>query len=288
MLPWCSGNRMTLKFTERHTSHTALSFEVKEVLFWERSEYQDIQVIFTPDWGKILILDGLVMLTEKDEFIYHEMIVHPPLLTHPSPREVLVIGGGDGGAAREILRHPEVENIEVCEIDEKVIEVSRKFFPQVAKSFSDSRVKINIRGGAGYLQEKREDFDVIIVDSTDPSALSDELFTQDFYKNLHKALREDGLGVLQSQSIMLTPGWVKKIFTGLRKVFPGVWLYLAPIPTYPGGIWSFTLVSKKYSPLEDFSLPRWEKISSQLRYFNPSIHRASFDLPGFVKKILEE
>ena len=279
---------MELWFTEKHTPNTSLSFKVKEVLYSSHSKFQDIKVIETYDWGKVLLLDGLVMLTEKDEFIYHEMIVHPLLFTHPNPSRVLVIGGGDGGTIREVSRHKEVKVIELCEIDDEVIKVSKEFFPQLAHSFYDPRVKIHIEEGSKFLKHKNSIYDIIIVDSTDPTQVCESLYSEEFYHSLFESIKEDGMIVIQSESIIITPQRVKDIYVKVRNIFPQIWLYLVPIPTYPGGIWSFTLASKRYSPLENFNRKRWENFPYSLKYFTPEVMRASFSLPPFVKKIIEE
>ncbi|NOZ63878.1 MAG: polyamine aminopropyltransferase [Caldiserica bacterium] len=277
---------MELWFSEEHTDHTRLSFRVEKVLYSDYSKYQRIDVLETPDWGKVLLLDGKVMLTEKDEFIYHEMITHPALFIHPSPQRILVIGGGDGGTVREITRHKKVKEIDLCEIDKAVIEISRQYFPHLSEKLSDRRVKIHVEDGGEFINKKKNYYDIIIIDSTDPSEVSQGLFTSEFYEMVSKSLNEGGILIVQSESVINNPQLVKDIYWKIKKSFPQTYLYWAPIPTYPGGIWTFTLGSKKYSPLEDFLQDYWERFNQELRYYNPSIHRAAFALPNFVEKEL--
>lgn len=278
---------MEFWFTEEHTDHTHFSLRVEKVLLSLHSKYQRIEVLETPDWGKVLLIDGKIMLTEKDEFIYHEMIAHPALFTHPNPDRILVIGGGDGGTVREITRHKKVKEIDLCEIDEAVIEVSQKYFPYLSKGFSDSRVNIHIEDGSKFIKKKKNHYSVVIIDSTDPSQLSNELFTPHFYHSVKQSLQEDGILVVQSESIITHPQLVRDIYLKIKKSFPHTWLYLATIPTYPGALWTFTMGSKKYSPVKDFLKEYWESFNIELKYYNSSVHYASFTLPNFVQKELE-
>ncbi len=277
---------MELWFSEEHTDHTRLSFRVEKVLASVYSKYQRIDVLETPDWGKVLLLDGKVMLTEKDEFIYHEMITHPSLFIHPAPQRILIIGGGDGGTVREITRHKKVKEIDLCEIDEAVIEVSRRFLPHLSEKLSERRVKIYLEDGEKFINEKKNHYDIIIIDSTDPSEVSQGLFTAEFYEVVSNSLHEEGILIVQSESVINNPQLVKDIYWNIEKSFPHTYLYWAPIPTYPGGIWTFTMGSKKYSPVKDLLLDYWESFKPELRYYNPSVHRAAFALPNFVEQEL--
>ncbi len=278
---------MELWFTEEHNSSTRFSIKVEEVLFTGRSSFQRIDVLKTLEWGKVLVLDGLVMLTEKDEFIYHEMITHPVLFSHPHPEKVLVVGGGDGGTVREIVKHKEVKKVEVIEIDKMVIEVCKKYLPQVSQGFEDKRVSIINGDGAQIIKKKKREYDVIIIDSTGPGTIGKVLFEKEFYKDVYKALKEEGIMVAQSESVINDPEWSRGVYRNLKDIFPIVQMYLSYIPTYPGGIWSFTLGSKRFSVKEIIQSQRWKRENIQTRYYNPEVHFASFKLPNFVAKLLE-
>jgi len=271
-------------FTELNKERVGLTLKVSRVLYSVVSDFQRIDVIETEEFGKALVLYGSIMITEKDEFVYHEMISHIPLAVHPAPSRVLIIGGGDGGALREVLKHPQVETARIVEIDPKVVEVCKRFFPDLAGCFDDPRAKLIHDDGARFVANAHEKFDLVISDSSDPVGPAEVLFRQSFYRDVFNALDENGIFVAQSESPLFHADNVHKIYKNLRAVFPIVMMYLAHIPTYPSALWSFAFCSKHYHPLDDFR-PDAANISG-LHYYNPDIHRGAFALPNYVKTLL--
>lgn len=270
---------MDLWFEEKHTPNLTIGLKVRATLHREKTPFQDLAVIDTFQFGRALILDGVIQTTEGDEFVYHEMITHVPLFTHPDPRRVLVIGGGDGGTVREILKHPGVERVTLVEIDRRVIEVSRELLPGISGRLDDPRVEIVIGDGIEYTARAEGEFDVIIVDSTDPVGPAVGLFAADFYRSVFRALRPDGLFVAQTESPFINEDLIRRVLGDVRGIFPLVRMYTADVPTYPCGLWSFTLGSRRYDPL-DVAPERF--FSIETRYYTPEVHRRAFMLPRFV------
>ncbi|MFT8362769.1 MAG: polyamine aminopropyltransferase [Sporolactobacillus sp.] len=281
---------MELWFTEKHTDDVNFSIKVDRQLYSGMSDFQRIDVFDSPEFGRFLTLDGYMMLTEKDEFIYHEMIVHVPMMVHPNVRRVLVIGGGDGGAVRELTRYPAIEHIDLVEIDPQVVAVCRDFLPQTASKLDDPRVAIHYEDGLKFVRMCADAYDLIIVDSTDPFGPGEGLFTKEFYGNCYKALREDGLMVNQQESPFYPKDALAMQRAHQRIVasFPISRVYQAHIPTYPSGHWLFGFASKRWHPLTDFKPARWKALNLATRYYNSSIHTGSFALPNYVKKLLED
>jgi len=279
---------LDLWFSEKHDDKIAISLKVKETLHHEVSDFQIIDVIDTEYYGKMLLLDGMVMTTEKDEFIYHEMISHIPMLSHSNPVDVLVIGGGDGGTVREVLKHPSVKRVVLCEIDEKVILASKKYLPSIASKMDDPRVKIEIRDGVAFIAEHKNSFDVILIDSTDPLGPGVGLFTEEFYTNVKQALKPGGIMTNQSESPIADKKEIGLIYPLLRKVFNIVKPYVAPIPTYPSGYWSWAYCSESVEPLSNINENIASEIEKTTKYYNKEIHRAAFALPNFVKELTGE
>ncbi|MEM0155479.1 MAG: polyamine aminopropyltransferase [Thermoplasmataceae archaeon] len=266
-------------FSERYSDNLQLSFRVMDQLLSVKTDFQRIDLFETYDFGKLLSIDGTVQITEKDEFVYHEMITSVPYyIINERPKNALIVGGGDGGAAGELLKLG-LERITNVEIDSQVVEVSKKFFPKLASSFLDKRVNLIIGDGADYLKNTREKFDIIIVDSTDPVGPAEVLFHEDFYRTVKDALTPHGVMVTQSGSPFYQPEGLKLAWNGLKKVFKHVSVYTAFIPTYPSGFWSFTLGS------DTAMSGRTDKVKSG-RYFNSEILKGSFSLPQFVKDLL--
>lgn len=261
----------------------SLQTKIKNVLYHKRSRYQEIAVLETEKLGRMLVIDGITMLTEFDEFAYHEMISHVPLLVHRKPSRVLIIGGGDGGAVREVVKHPEVESVHLCEIDEEVVSVSRKFLPALASSLDDPRVKIFYEDGARFVAEHPNAYEVIIVDSTDPLGPGQILFQQEFYKNMKQALSEEGLAVTQCESIYLHRNVIEGVFSFARHLFPRLGYYYTLVPTYPSGLIGFFFCSLKRDPVKDMDEGRADLLK-ELRYYTPALHRASFALPFFATR----
>jgi len=274
---------LELWFSEYQTKNVKISFRIKEVLYTKESKYQKIAVYETEDYGRLLTLDDTVMLTTRDEFVYHEMISHVPMLTHGSASKVLVIGGGDGGTVRELLKHP-VSEIHLVEIDEDVIETSKKYFPTVSCGLTDPRVKIFCEDGIEFLKNNKG-YDVVIVDSTDPIGPAVGLFSVEFYKNVFDALNDNGILVAQTETPILFPDLVRKIYRDMSSVFPFTNMYTAVIPTYPGAFWTFTMGSKTIDPVskEISSLPVLET-----KYYSKELHKSYFILPPFVKNLISE
>lgn len=280
---------MDLWFTEHYSEQGArLGFEVKKVLHSEETSFQRIDVIESTHFGRILLIDGLVMLTERDEFIYHEMIAHVPINVHPNPQRVLVIGAGDGGTLRELVKHPEIKHIDLVEIDKSVHDVSKKFFPTIASGYDDDRVQCHWQDGVRFVKEKNENYDLIIIDSTDPYGPGEGLFSSAFYQDCFNLLTNNGILVNQSESPQWTPQYVKGIHKKLSAIFPIFSFYQAFIPTYPSGHWLFGFASKNLHPIDDQKPNRWLEKKLNTSYYNIEIHKASFALPNFIHQLLEE
>lgn len=272
-----------LWFTERQTSNLALSLKVNRTLYRQQSAYQEIAVLDTLEYGRTITLDGMVQATVFDEFVYHEMIVHVPMRTHPRPKNVLVIGGGDGGTVREICKYPGVEKVTLVEIDGEVIKAAQAFFPELSISLEDSRLEIKIEDGISYINSLNQCYDIIIIDSTEPMGAAAGLFDTPFYKAVYTALKEDGIMVAQTESPFVNKDLIRQVFNKLDNFFPLCQLYLASIPSYPSGLWSFTMGSKQYHPLE----PEGSYIPGNLKYYTPEVHLSSFVLPPFVQELLK-
>ncbi len=277
---------MGLWFTETHKDKVGLSFKIKNILYENDSPFQKVTVVDTIAYGKMLLLDELVMTTEKDEFIYHEMITHIPMLAHKNPEKVLVIGGGDGGTIREVLKHPSVKEVVLCEIDQLVVDVCKKYLPSISCELDNPKVKINIEDAVKYISTKKNEFDIILIDSTDPLGPGVGLFTEEFYTNVKNALKPDGIMAAQSESPILCQEEVKLIYPLLKKVFPIVKPYVATVPTYPGALWSWSFCSKGILPLENINEKMATTIENQAKYYNRAVHNAVFALPNFVKELI--
>ncbi len=281
---------MELWFTEKHTEHVKLSIQVDEQLYSSQSEFQRIDIFSSKEFGKFLTLDGYMMLTEKDEFIYHEMIVHVPMAVHPCVKKALVIGGGDGGTVRELVRYPEIEHIDVVEIDEEVVEACRRYLPQTACGFADERVHIYYDDGLKFVRKFVEEYDLILVDSTDPFGPGEGLFTKEFYGNCYKALQADGIMVNQHESPFYPNDAtaMQRAHKRIVESFPISKVYQAHIPTYPSGHWLFGFASKKYHPLDGQDVARWKARGIKTRYYNEQLHKGAFALPNYVEELLEK
>ncbi|PWA12911.1 spermidine synthase [Pueribacillus theae] len=281
---------MELWFSERHTPHVKLSIRVEKQLYSAQSEYQRIDVFESKEFGRFLTLDGYLMLTEKDEFIYHEMITHVPMAVHPNPQNILVIGAGDGGAVRELVRYQQVEHIDLVEIDGLVIDVCKTYLPQIASGFDEPRVHIHLEDGVKFVRSCENKYDLIIVDSTDPFGPGEGLFTKEFYGSCYKALREDGIMVNQHES----PFYVgdatamQRAHKRIVDSFPISYVYQAHIPTYPSGHWLFGFASKAYHPISDLNMEAWNELGIKTRYYNTKLHAGAFSLPTYVEELLKD
>ena len=263
----------------------ALKVRITKSLEKVKSEFQEIEVVESEPFGKILLIDGIIMLTDADEFCYHEMITHIPLCVHPKAQKVLVIGGGDGGTVREILKHDSVNEVDVCEIDEKVIEISRRHFPYLANSFNDPKVKVYCEDGNKFIKNHKDEYDIIIVDSSDPVGPAEILFRREFYEAMYQALKNNGIVVTQAESFFYHKKIIKSLFSFIKEIYPISEYYYTLVPTYPSGIIGFTFCSKKYHPIQDFNETEILKLNG-LKYYNKEIHKASFALPAFVQEYI--
>lgn len=277
---------MDIWVREVHNGISETSFKIKRTLFSGRSPFQQIDIVETWGLGRMLLNDGLFMVAERDEFVYHEMIAHVPLLVHPAPRRVLVIGGGDGGTVREILKHPDVLEVVLVEIDALVVEACRRHLPSVAAGLDDSRVAICIEDGTCFVAREQAPFDVIIVDSTDPIGPAEPLFNREFYRQAARMLTDDGILITQAESPFYDQHLQRPMLTRQRPFFKYLFMYLLSNLIYPGGLWSLGFGSKRLHPLKDFDPQRFLTSGISTRYYNPGIHQAAFMLPTFVRKEL--
>ena len=271
---------------EKHENFS-LKFKVNKVLFSGKSEFQTVDVVETEQLGNMLLNDGLIMCTEKDEFIYHDMIAHVPLFVHPNPKKVLVIGGGDGGTAREVLRHPSVEKCVMVEIDKMVVDASIAHLPVTACAFENPKLELHIDDGLKFVKNTKEKFEVILVDSTDPIGPAQPLFGKDFYQDIYNCLSDDGIVVSQGESPFYEVPMQKKLMGIIHEIFPKSLIYNFSNLTYPGGLWSFTFGSKKYHPIQDFNADKVKSFAGEFKYYNEQIHSGAFFLPSFMKKELQ-
>lgn len=272
----------SLWFTETDRDNLKLNYRIRKVIYCGKSEFQHIMILDSYDFGRILVLDGIVQTTEIDGFIYNEMISHIPMSFHPCARRILIIGGGDLGAACELVKYSRIEQIDVCEIDETVVKLVREFMPALAGNSDDPRINIVFRDGVKFVEKlEPASYDIVIVDSSDPIGPAVQLFESSFYKNIHRTLKSDGLMVCQSQSPIFQRAMFEQTFQRIDKLFPLAKVYLYTVPTYPGGLFSFTLGSKIYeqSFLENCSL-------TDTSYVNADILEQCFLLPVFIKTML--
>lgn len=277
---------MELWFNEKQTETFGISVRVKETLVTEKTEYQDLAIVDTYEFGRMLTLDGMVMTTIKDEFTYHEMMAHPILAAHPNPRHVLIVGGGDGGVVREVLKHPKVEKVVHVEIDGKVIEYSKKYLPEIAVGLSDPRVEVIVGDGFMHIHENKNKYDVVMVDSTEPIGPAVPLFERGFFQGIYEALKEDGMFVAQTDNPWFKADLIQKVNRDIKEIFPIARLYTANVPTYPSGLWTFQIGSKKHDP-STVELDNDFLQNMETKYYTPAIHKACFALPRFVEELVK-
>lgn len=277
-------------FSEYHTPDVKLSLRVNKPLYSKESDYQRIDVFETPEFGRVLTLDGNIMLTERDEFIYDEMVVHVPMAVHPSIHDVLVIGAGDGGVVRELTRYQQIQCIDLVEMDEEVLRTCREFLPSNVDRLNDERVHVYYANALKFIRNCEAEYDLIIVDSTDPFGPSEGLFTREFYGNCYKALREDGIMVNQQGSPFYQEDAqaMKRSHKRIVSCFPISRVYQAHIPTYAAGYWLFGFASKKYHPIDDLDAERWQDYGLKTKYYTTRLHVGSFYLPAFLEEMLQE
>jgi len=281
---------MPLQYNEYYNEKTGLTIGLKKLLYSKQTDYQLVEVYETDTWGNLMTIDGMVMLSERDEFVYHEMLSHVAMFTHPEPKRVLIIGGGDGGTAREVLKHPSVEWVDMVEIDEAVVEASKLHMPDVG-DFENKKLNVLFEDGINFVKNVQNPYDVIIIDGSDPVGPAEGLFEKDFYQLCFDALGDDGVLTTQTES-----PWVesyhpsmKKVFGALEDIFEISKMYLSFIPLYPAGMWSMGFASKKYDPLSsdvNERIDAHKDILNTLKYYNKDIHTGSFALPNFVSEII--
>ncbi|XP_001359112.3 spermidine synthase [Drosophila pseudoobscura] len=267
----------------------AFSLKVKNVIHKEKSKYQDIQIIETETYGKCLILDGIIQCTSRDEFSYQEMIAFLPLFSHPNPKKVLIVGGGDGGVAREVVKHPLVEEVHQIEIDERVVELSKQHLPEMACGFKSEKLKLTIGDGFEYMKKHKNEFDVIITDSSDPIGPAVSLFNESYYKLMKHALKEDGIVCSQGGSFWLDLSYIKKTMSGCKEHFPKVSYAITSVPSYPCGHIGFVIGSLNQNQKFINSVNKIKNFDIEalnLKYYTPEVHDAAFALPRWVQKSL--
>lgn len=265
-----------------------IAIERVETLFKDKSPYQEVEIFKSKGLGNVLTLDGLMMTTERDEFFYHEMISHIPLIAHKNPENILVIGGGDGGTVREVLKHKSVKSVDMCEIDGMVIEASKRFLPTIASKLDDPKVTVYVEDAIEFIKNKKNCYDVVLIDSTDPMGPGEGLFTEEFYTNVKNSLKSGGIVVPQSESPFANVVEMGKMYKLLRKVFKNVAPYCGPIPTYPGGYWSWAFCSDEVDVPhchKKVDQERADEISKLCKLYNTRMQTAVFDVPNFVKEI---
>lgn len=281
---------MNFWFSENHTPDVKLSLRVNKQLFSQKSDYQQIDVFETPEFGRVLALDGNIMLTERDEFIYDEMITHVPMAVHPNIQTVLVFGIGDGGVVKELTRYDSIKRIDLVEMDEMVAQACRQYLPANACRLDDSRVHIFYENALKYIRRYENEYDLIIVDSNDPYGPSEGLYTREFYGNCYKALKADGIMVNQQGSPFYTEDSdaMKRSHGRIVSTFPISRVYQAHIPTYAAGYWLFGFASKKYHPVFDMDATRWQSYNLKTKYYTSKLHVGAFYLPAFLEELLKE
>ncbi|MDD2586673.1 MAG: polyamine aminopropyltransferase [Syntrophomonadaceae bacterium] len=268
---------------EINTDGYRVQWKINNILHTETTDYQQLSIVDTVEWGKALVLDGALQVSEKDEFIYNEMITHIVMHSHPQPEKILIIGGGDGGALREVVKHKDVKAVDMVEIDGRVIENCKKYLPSIACAFDDPRLNLYLEDGIKFVANSKEKYDVVIIDSSDPVGPAVQLYSKGFYENVFKVLASDGMMVAQSESPIFYQDIFVSVFDSLSTIFAQTYVYLATVPTYVSGPWSFTIGSKKYSPLK--IIDDRETING-LKYYNAGIHKGAFNLPQYVKELL--
>jgi spermidine synthase len=281
------SNLWDVWYRELHRGQSGITVKVKRILESTQSKYQRIDVLDTEDFGRILVLYGSIMIADKDLNSYNEMITHVPLFTHPSPENVLIIGGGDCGALTNAVMHPEVRKVTMCELDRKVVEVARRHFPAHTKGLESKKARVVYMNGKDFVDRTKEKYDVILLDLSDPIGPAADLFQKKFQAKVYRRLKSDGILVAQSESPYFNQITVRRMYHNLRRIFPIVKMYTAHVPIYPSCFWSFAFCSRKYDPTGNFDMDRWRKLKLKTTYYNSDIHMASFSLPEYVKELLE-
>jgi len=281
----CRYNIMDFWLTEENTAGYSVNWKFTKTVYTEQTEYQHLAIIETNEFGRALVLDGVIQTTERDEFIYHEMIAHPALISHPHPQKVLVIGGGDGGTVKEILKHQTIQQVDLVEIDGKVIWASKEYLPRISCGLNDKRVNIFIEDGLKFIKKKQNYYDAVIIDSSDPVGPAVALFSEGFYRDVYNSLQQDGIMVAQTESPQFNADLLASVNKKLSGIFPITRTFLTSIASYIGGFFSFTVGSKEYDPLAA-KVEQKMLTKMNLKYYNSDIHKACFALPNFVRQLL--
>ena len=280
---------MELWYTDQHTDDVRFSMKATVQIASKKSAVQQIDILDTPAYGRVLVLDGGLMTTEKDEFIYHEMITHVPMAVNPNVKNVLVIGGGDGGTVRELVKYKTIESIDLVEVDKDVVLLSKKYLPFTSCKLKDRRVSVWFEEGLRYVRGKMAEYDLIIIDSSDPYGPAEGLFTREFYGTCYKALRDDGI-LINQHELPFYAAHQRSVRDAHRHIaveFPVSTVYQCHSPSYPSGHWLFGFASKKYHPIGDLDERRWNRLGIRTRYYNTDLHRGAFALPNYVKELLD-
>lgn len=279
---------MQVWFYEDQSPDLRIGLRVRSVVHHEKSPYQEILVVDTDEWGRMLALDNIIQTNEVTEFVYHEMMAHVALFAHPNPERVLVVGGGDGGVIREVVKHPTVREAVLAEIDEAVIEAARRYLPSISSGLDDARARIAVGDGIAHVAASPDTYDVIIVDSTDPIGPAVGLFSEEFYRSAHQALRDGGLFVAQTESPFYNADLIRRVQQALRNVFPWSGMYWGAVPEYPGGFWTMSIGSKggdpRQVPAGRYEERRFDTFAT--KYYAPDVHGAAFVLPPFALELL--
>ncbi len=278
------GRRITdLWFTECQTENMKLDLRISNILLNKDTEYQHIMVADTEEYGRIMVLDGAIQITERDEFCYHEMMAHVAMCSHPEPSRVLIVGGGDGGILREVVKYDILDKVTLVDIDKEVIQASRDFFPGVSCGLDHPKAEILPMDAMEFIINHENQFDVIIVDSTDPVDFAAGLFQSSFYSDVFKSLKNQGLLVAQTESPFAEPRLMKQAYLEMKKTFKDVYLCWGAMPTYPTGIWTYTIGGKNLNPQSSLRTP-----PTGLKYYSEAIHKHCFTLPAFLQEIIEQ
>lgn len=273
-------------YSELHNGQSGLTLRIDKIHESTTSEFQRIEVIENKDFGKMLVLYGSLMVCDNDNNAYNETIAHTPLFVHPKPKDVLIIGGGDCGALTEAVKHPDVENITMCEIDRKVVEVSKKHFPYLTEGLNDKRTNLIFEDGKKFIEGSDKKYDVITLDLSDPIGPAADLFQKTFHQRVYDQLNDDGIMIAQTESPLYNKETVQMLFGNLSDIFPIAKLFTCFMPIYPSGLWSFAFCSKKYDPVKDFRNDKYDSLQLKTRYYNNESHLASFMHPQFIKDLL--
>ncbi len=277
---------MSLWYDETFRDNTRLGLRVTRTLYSGKSDYQKVEIFETEAFGRVLAIDGVFMTSERDEFLYHEMLVHPAMTTAKQAKRVLVIGGGDGGTVREVLRHKSADSVLMIEIDQQVVEACKEHLPTIGSAWTDPRLEVRFADGIDYVKTSNDPpFDVILIDGTDPIGPGEVLFDIDFYRGCKRMLAPHGVLALQSETPLLFEEAFFETQRKLKTLFEHVHPYFGPVPIYASGYWSWTWASDAANPI-DADASRVEQISAGTRYYNSDIHRSAFALPNYVREKL--